>query len=76
MRKLCEMLEAHSPSPAGETYADVEARLDAALDRLYAAGVGIPAGPQASRMMRIAAAYGTTTAELHAAWQERARGGT
>lgn len=75
MRKLCEMLEAHSPSPAGETYADVEARLDAALDRLYAAGVGISAGPQASRAMRIAAVFGITTAELRAELQARASGG-
>jgi len=75
MRHLCEMLEGHAPIPVGETYADVDARLDAALDRLHDAGVGIPAGPQASRMMRLAAAYGTTTAELRAAWQERASGG-
>jgi len=74
VRRLCELLEKHAPIPAGETYPDVEARIDAVLDRLHDAGIGIPAGPQASRMMRIAAAYGTTTAELRAAWQERARG--
>ncbi len=40
MRGLCEMLEADAPIPAGDTYADVEARLDAALDRLCAAPPG------------------------------------
>ncbi len=74
IRHLCEMLEGHAPIPAGETYADVDVRLDAVLDRLHDAGVGIPAGPQASRMMRIAAAYGMTTAELRAALHERASG--
>lgn len=74
IRRLCELLEAHAPIPAGETYTDVDARMDAALDRLHDAGVGIPAGPQTSPMMRFAAVYGMTTAELRAAWQERARG--
>lgn len=74
IRGLCELLEAHAPIPAGETYTDVEARMDAALDRLHDAGVGIPAGPQTSPMMRFAAVYGMTTAELRAGLQERASG--
>ncbi|MGI8688659.1 MAG: hypothetical protein ACR2M3_08775 [Thermomicrobiales bacterium] len=74
VRRLCELLEKHAPIPAGETYADMEARIDAVLDRLHDAGVGIPAGPHTSRMMRVAAAYGMTTAELHATLHERARG--
>jgi len=74
IRGLCELLEAHAPIPAGETYADVEARMDAALDRLHHVGVGIPAGPNTSRMMRVAAAYGMTTANLRAELQARASG--
>lgn len=74
MRELCALLERHTPIPAGETHADVDARLDAALDRLHAAGVGIAAGPQVSRMMRVAAACGTTSAALAAALQARAGG--
>jgi hypothetical protein len=74
IRGLCELLEKHASIPAGETYADVDARMDAALDRLYVAGVGIPAGPQTSPMMRFAAVYGMTTAELRAVLQERASG--
>ena len=74
VRRLCELLEKHAPIPAGETYPDVEARIDAVLDRLHDAGIGIPTGPHTSRMMRVAAAYGMTTAELRAALQERARG--
>lgn len=74
IRGLCELLEAHAPIPAGETYTDVEARMDAALDRLYHVGVGIPAGPQTSPMMRFAAVYGMTTADLRAELQERASG--
>lgn len=75
IRRLCEMLEVHAPAPTGEIYADVYARIDAVLDRLHVAGVGIPAGSHASRMMRIAAAYGMTTAEFRAALQARASGG-
>ncbi len=74
IRRLCELLEKHAPIPAGETYPDVDARMDAALDRLHDAGVGIPAGPNTSPMMRFAAVYGMTTAELRAALHERARG--
>ncbi len=74
MRGLCELLEAHAPIPAGETYPDVEARMDAVLDRLHDAGVGIPVVPNTSRMMRVAAAYGMTTAELRAELQARASG--
>jgi len=74
MRHLCELLEKHAPIPAGETYADVDARMDAALDRLHAAGLGVPAGPNTSRMMRIAAVYGMTTADLRAEFQARASG--
>ncbi len=75
IRGLCELLEAHAPIPAGETYTDVDARMDAALDRLHDAGVGIPAGPQTSPMTRFAAVYGMTTAELRAEFQARANGG-
>ncbi len=74
IRGLCELLEKHAPIPAGETYTDGDARMDAALDRLHDAGVGIPAGPHTSPMMRFAAVYGMTTAELRAALHERARG--
>jgi hypothetical protein len=74
MRKLCELLERHAPIPAGETYADVDARMDAALDRLHLAGLGISAGPNTSRMERFAAVYGMSVQELRAEWQARARG--
>lgn len=72
VRTMCEMLEAYTPGPAGEEYAAVEARLDAALDRLHAAGVGIPAGPRTSRMERFAAVYGMTLREFDDALRERA----
>lgn len=71
VRKLCEMLEEHTPIPAGEEYAAIEARLDAALDRLHLAGVGIPAGPHTSRMERFAAVYGMTLREFDDALRER-----
>jgi hypothetical protein len=74
VRRLCETLEKHSPIPAGATYADVDGRMDAALDRLHAAGLGIPAGPNTSRMERFAAVYGMSLRELCAEWQTRARG--
>lgn len=75
MRAICAILEEHAPIPAGEEYADVDARLDAALDRLHAAGVGIPAGPNTSRMDRIAAVYGTSARTLRDEFRQRASGG-
>jgi len=75
MRGLCEMLEEYAPIPAGETYADVDVRLDAALDRLHDAGVGVAASPNTSRAMRFTAVFGITTADLRAELQARASGG-
>lgn len=71
-RQICEMLEKYAPIPAGEEYADFDVRLDAALDRLHAAGVGISAGPLRSRMERIAAVYGMNLREFDEALRERA----
>lgn len=64
VQRMCEMLEEYAPIPAGEAYSDVDARLDAALDRLHVAGVGISAGPNTSRADRFAAVYGMTLREL------------
>jgi hypothetical protein len=75
VRHLCELLENHAPIPAGEGYADVDVRLDAVLDRLHAAGVGIPAGPNTSRMDRVAAVYGTSARTLRDELRQRASGG-
>ncbi len=72
MRKICAMLEEHAPIPADEAYPDVDARLDAVLDRLYVAGVGLPAGGNASRMERIAAVYGMSGRELRDEFSTRA----
>ncbi len=72
MRRLCETLEGHAPIPEGEEYAGVDARMDAALDRLHVAGVGIPAGPNTSPMERLAAVYGMSSREFQDALRERA----
>jgi len=71
-RRMCEMLEEYAPIPAGETYTDNDVRLDAALDRLYVARVGIAAGPLTSRMERFAAVYGMSLREFNDMLRKRA----
>jgi len=71
MRELCEMLEERAPVQEGKVYTDVDARMDAALDRLHHVGVGIPAGPLTSRAERFAAVYGMTLREFDDALRER-----
>ncbi len=71
-QRMCEMLEEYAPIPAGEEYINVDERLDAALDRLHVAGVGIPAGPNTSRMERFAAVYGMSLREFNDVLREKA----
>src|SRR5437868_3231837 len=72
VRAICEMLEQYAPIPAGVISTDIHDRLDGVLDRLSAAGVGIPAGPQTSRIARIGAVYGMSVREFDDALRERA----
>lgn len=72
LAKLCAHLEQHAPPPEGATYPYGFARLDAVLDRLHAAGVGIAAGAGVSRAERLATTYGMTVGEFRDALRERA----
>lgn len=72
MWRLCEMLEGHAPMSASEACRDVGARVDAALDRLHTAGVGIAAGTNTPRAGRIAAVCGMNVRAFRAALRERA----
>ncbi len=74
LAKLCAHMERHAPPPKGATYPYGFARLDATLDRLHAAGVGVAAGAGVSRAERLAAAYGMTVSAFRDALRERAGG--
>ncbi len=69
---LCAHMERHAPPPEGATYPYGFARLDATLDRLHAAGVGMAAGAGVSRAERVATAYGLSVSEFRDALRERA----